>query len=291
LPVVQHPVFNRPLVSTKLWRYTDIPKFIDLLTSKQLWLSNLEILAKDDPYEGAPGALQFPHRTWKSITETPDILKRQIIDIYGDKSSNSPEEAFRTWFMLQEQQYIYEASWRRQYFVNCWHASSHESVAMWKIYGSPGSGVAIVTNGARIETALSSNEQVLYLGEVKYEEPDVVDFGRSNSFQSVIVKRVNYRYEHEVRLVYYNTDDMHDPLEKFSWNEEIMRFDDIIEDIRPISPGISLQCDVDVLIERVIISPEAPRWYLPMIERLRDSFGFKFPVEISKIFTAPRALP
>lgn len=291
MPIEKHPVFERPLITTNLWRYVDISKFLDLLTSKKLWLSNLEALAKSDPYEGNPGAVQFPHRIWNNIDEVPQELKRQIIEIYGDGSPKSHEDSFHQWFMLQEQEHILRSSWRRQYFINCWHASNHESAAMWKIYGSPGFGVAIISNGARIESSLHSVDKKLYLGKVKYEDPNVVEFGSKNAFQSVIVKRSNYQYEQEVRLVYYNTEDIHNPLEDFSWNRKRMRFDNIKEDIRPVTPGFSLSCNLDVLIEAVVISPEAPSWYLPMIENLRDSLGFGFKVYSSQLLVAAQIPP
>jgi len=102
-----------------------------------------------------------------------------------------------------------------------------------------------------------------------------------------MIKRDSYAYEREVRLVHWDTSDMHDSLANFAWNEEKMRFDDIIEDQRPINPGINLTCDVDVLIERVIVSPFSPPWYLPMIERLRDQLQFRFPISNSALLTGP----
>lgn len=70
-----------------------------------------------------------------------------------------------------------------------------------------------------------------------------------------------------------------------------MRFDDLIEDTRPIRPGMAVGCDVSVLIERVIVSPFAPPWYKAMIERLRDSLGFDFPVHDSRLMAAPHIVP
>lgn len=177
---------------------------------------------------------------------------------------------------------------RRQFLVNCWHASKHESAAMWKIYGTPGAGIALITNGARIEQALSSNSKSLYLGAINYVDPSVVQIGTSNSLDAIMSKRLSYAYEQEVRLVYWDTDSMHDPLEKFSWNDSTMQFDDIIEDKSPIKDGIALDCDVDTLIDRAIISPYAPTWYLPMIMRLRDHLSFQFPVSVSTLIQPPR---
>jgi len=193
--------------------------------------------------------------------------------------------------MLEEQACLFTQFGRRNYYMNCWHAASHESIAMWKIYASPGAGVAIVSNGARLETALASNSQRLYLGAVRYEDPNVLQIGTSNAFDTLMVKRTSYSYEQEVRLVYWDIEDIHDPLPDFSWNEEIMRFDNIVEDPRALKPGLSLECDIDILIERVVISPFAPLWYLEMIERLKKQLGFQFPVAASKLLEIPPVIP
>lgn len=289
MPIEAHASFNRPPVSVPLWRYTDLPKFIDLLTSQKLWMSNLEALAADDPYEGSPWPIMFPHRMWSRIEDVPEQLRSQIMMFGGDQGT--PEERFQRWFMLEEQTCIFELAGRRQFYVNCWHAATHESVAMWKIYGAPGAGVAIVTNGARLENSLSENPMRLHLGAVQYVEPDVLVIGTQNTFDSVMIKGAPYTYEREVRLVYWDTNEMHDPLQDFDWNPERMRFDAIVEDARPLNPGIHLSCDVSILIERIIISPFAPSWYLPMIERLRDKLNLSFPITRSRLLTAPQQMP
>jgi len=96
----------------------DLPKFVDLITAKTLFLANAEILAADDPYEGLPGAVQFPHRVWKNIHEVPEILRNQIIKIYCRKESDTPEKAFKSWFMVEEQHCIMTQTGRRNFYVN-----------------------------------------------------------------------------------------------------------------------------------------------------------------------------
>jgi hypothetical protein len=275
----------------RLWRYMDLPKFVELLTSQQLWLTNLEVLATDDPYEGLPGPIQFPHRAWQTIDEVPEVLRRQIVQIYGKNPDSPPAAAFRFWLMLEEQRCIMNQAGRRDFFVNCWHAADHESAAMWKIYGGPGAGVALVTNGRRLETALSSETRELHLGAVQYRDPNIFMIGMGNAFDSLIIKRSSYAYEQEVRLVYWNTGSFHDALAEATWNDETMRYEGLLDDDRPILPGISFGCDLDALIERVIISPSAPQWYLPMIERLRDRLGCRFPVLASRLLSPPLAIP
>jgi hypothetical protein len=291
LTIDNHPSFDRPLVTTQLWRYMDLPKFIDLITSSTLWLANAEVLASDDPYEGLPGALQFPHRMWTSIKEVPELLRQQIIEMSCQGTDGTPEAAFKSWFMQEEQRCIMAQSGRRNYYVNCWHGAGHESVAMWKIYGSPGTGVAMVTNAGRLESSLAANNENLYLGAVHYTDPNFFQIGTPNGFDNIMRKRANYSYEQEVRLVHWHTGEMHDALANFAWNEELMRFEDLIQDTRPIRPGMSLSCDIEIMVEKVIISPFAPSWYEPMIDRLKKRLDYKFTVQRSQLFDVPSVLP
>lgn len=291
MPISEHSSFNRPPITSRLWRYMDLPKFMELVTSGTLWLTNAEMLASDDPYEGMPGAIQFPHRMWATIEEVPDMLRRQILDMSSRGANGTPEAAFRSWFMGEEQRCIMTLSGRRDYYVNCWHAAEHESVAMWKIYGSPGAGVAVVSNGGRLETSLAVNMETLYLGAVRYKDQSVFEIGTPNAFDSIMIKRTSYTYEKEVRLVHWFTGEFHDALANFAWNEDTMRFDDIIKDSRPVRPGISLSCDIDVMVERVIISPFAPLWYEAMIDRVREKLGYKFIVQRSKLLDLPPVIP
>lgn len=291
MPVGNHPSFLRPSVGVRLWRYTDIPKFVELLTSGTLWLTNAEVLAQDDPFEGMPGPIQFPHRIWRTIEQVPEPLRGQILARRGRDAKSTDEQVFRGWFMGEEQRCFMARSGRRDFYVSCWHAAQHESVAMWKIYGAPGAGVAVVTSGARLEAALVASEENTYLGAVQYRDPAHVEIGTPNVFDPIMIKSVSYAYEKEVRLVHWRTGEFHDALENFNWNDETMRFEDLVDDPRPMRPGISISCAIDVLIERVVISPFAPIWHEPMVRRLCDNLGYKFPVHISKLLSAPPIIP
>ncbi len=292
LPIINHSSFIRPPISSRLWRYIDFPKFVHLLTSKSLWLSNLEKLAEEDPYEGLPGEVLFPHRLWKSIGDVPSGLRTQILQIYNKLGDLSEKEAFEQWFKLEEQACYMTLSNRRNFYVNCWHAAEHESVAMWKIYASPGTGVAVLTNGGRLGAALEAEPLELHLGAVQYRAPGVFTIGMPNVFDPVVIKSGSYSYEQEVRLVHWDhSQPYHDPLKNFQWNEEKLRFEDVITDDRVLIPGRSVACDVITLVEKVIVSPFAPPWYLQMIEDVRDQLGFKFPVVGSTITSIPKAIP
>lgn len=287
MPFEEHTSFTRPTVAVKLWRYMDLPKFLSILTSQSLWLTNAEILAVGDPHEGTLSTWQFFHRQWKAADEVPKSFLDQIVLHYSQGTDGTAKAAFEKFYILNEQLGILTHFWRRNYFISCWHAADHESIAMWKIYGSPGPGIAVISNGARLETALSQNAHRLYLGYVRYFDEIFDQIDSSNGLNAIISKRKCFSYEREVRLVYWDFANMHDPLQDAEWNEATRRFSPITEDTRPLVPGISLRCDLSSLIETVVISPDAPPWYQTTLQVIRDKLGFTFPISTSTILSSP----
>jgi hypothetical protein len=287
MPIEEHGSFIRPPIAVSLWRYMDIAKFMDLLSSRRLWLSNAEFLAREDPYEGILNAVLFPHRVWKSIASLPKDLREFVLAKFTKTPEVTPEMAFSRWMSWEEQICLMMEATRRELYVNCWHADNHESVAMWKIYSSMGAGVAVLSNGARIEQSVNSVEEHLYLGKIRYRGPNEVRVGVGNMFDTILVKRLSYKYEQEVRLVFCDTSVSHDALDGATWNAETMRYENLKKDERPVVAGRHIECDIHTLIERVIVSPFSPSWCVSMIEAVRDQLGFKFPVQRSKLFDAP----
>jgi hypothetical protein len=296
MPIKDHDLFHRPNTEAFLWRYTDLPKFVNLITTSSLWLSNLEILAKDDPYEGLLGSVRFPHRAINSLDEMPEEHHEHLwfdynFDILQSRVDSAAEKtleaAFEQWFKNQEALCIRHEAQRRDYYINCWHEAERESVAMWKIYGSPGAGVAVVSSGARLVEALQNTQDNLFLGRVNYKDISEVEIGALNYFEHLLSKLSNYEYEREVRLVHWTIGESHAPLAKAKWDPVTRRFEDILDDLRPIQPGLAFACDLNALIERVIVSPFAPPWYLSTIEAVRDRFGLKFPVHRSILLDTP----
>ncbi|MEM8917928.1 MAG: hypothetical protein AAGE37_03630 [Pseudomonadota bacterium] len=287
MPIEEHTVFNKPDIGTTLWRYMDLPKFVNLLTSQSLWLTNAEVLSKDDPHEVSLSTAQFRHRQWSKLEDVPDPKLTDIVKHYGSRGDGGEYSAFKAFMMEQEQLHLYTQYWRRSYYIGCWHGASHESLAMWKIYAAPGPGVAVISNSARMTESLSQDDRKLYLGAVNYFDERTEQIDWSNAFNIVLSKRQSFSFEQEVRLVYWDFEDMQDPVDMESWSDETMRFESVNTDTRPVSPGVAIDCNLEALIEKVVISPFAPPWYRSTIESLRDQLGLKFPIESSNLLDPP----
>lgn len=154
-------------------------------------------------------------------------------------------------------------------FVSCWHLSSSESLAMWKIYGANAFSVAVVSNVGKVMSACHDYCTDLsaagMFGEVVYD--DYVSNGTLNvqtlgipfgykelpiskSILTLFMKAKAFSYEQEWRVL----------LNKKNISEPAIRV--------PIG-------EIEEFIEQVYVSPQAPDWMVSTIESLvRDQFGF-----------------
>lgn len=156
----------------------------------------------------------------------------------------------------------------RECFVSCWHLSSSESLAMWKIYGANAFSVAVVSNVGKVMSACDDYctdlSAVGMFGEVVYD--NYVSEGKLNvqtlglpfgyselpipkSILTLFMKAKAFSYEQEWRVV----------LNKKSLSMPAVRV--------PIG-------DIEEFVEHIYVSPEAPDWMVSSIGSLvRDQFG------------------
>jgi len=79
-------------------------------------------------------------------------------------------------------------------------------------------------------------------------------------------KSLVYKHESEVRAVFNSSSSM-------------------MQDNSP--HGQLIEVDLKALIQKVVISPLAPEWFMSIIENMCVKFSFNFQVEQSKVYTPP----
>ena len=160
-------------LSNVLWRYMDLPKFIDLLESKSLRLSRGDKFS--DKFEGS---------------FTPS-LKLLITQAYEDNGISMTYAEFKD-------------KLRERIYINCWCNRKSESMAMWQLYGGSNCAVAVITTVSRIRNAIMSSPFALktYIKKVDYidhfDDPDIEISPYSNIFA---YKQNAYDHEKEVRVL------------------------------------------------------------------------------------------
>ena len=164
----------------------------------------------------------------------------------------------------------------KQCFASCWHLSTSESLAMWKVYGIHNFSVALVSNVGRVMSIgdiYCKNEPVsCVMGEVIYD--NYIEEGKANtkaigctitdtkpslpeSVLTLFMKANAYSYEREWRFIIHKA------------NAE--------EKALAVSVG-----NLEEFIDAIYVSPEAPDWMVSCIQNLL-SVQFNLPnIKVSR---------
>lgn len=154
-----------------LRRYMDLPKFLDLVYSKSIYLRRADGFA--DRLEGA----LFPsHR---------EFIERAHGAGYKNENANGFYRRGRTGS-----------------YVSCWTRGSRDSMALWQLYGGPGASVAVTTTVGQIAQVALTWKRRAVIHRVKYVEHAKVKTYVIGAYTDMLqYKHVAYKYENEVRLI------------------------------------------------------------------------------------------
>lgn len=239
-----HPCFVEPTNSQiKIWRYLTLPKFIELLHSRELFFSRADVLRNDDRSEGTTltnagrAAVEMlrliaHHHGAQPLPGQPDITVAQMVSLLATKNQAHDE-------LL------------KQFFISCWHMNEHENFAMWRVYSEP-FGVCIQSTYDSLVDSFNDTEygfyrkdKKVYAGEVKYVDWDNYYIPGDNAFWPVMHKKREFGYERELRCIVWAS------------GKELVKV------------GVEL----DKLVHRIYINPYTPAWFHQVIAGLCNKYG------------------
>jgi hypothetical protein len=272
--------FNAIEGDIKLWRYVNLPKFLDLLQSKTLYFTSTKLLRNDDRYENSM-LYKDEIDKFENLFNPLDWRKDCIVLDTEEKISAICD------LLLNEQ---FEKCCA---YVNCWHINKYESHAMWKIY-SDKYGVAIQTKYNKLMSSINPGDKKVQAKKVFYNnirDMDYLDWLRQIA-PSYLIKRSEYASESELRLfigeinspnidldcrplnlktvlltIYRNQKNKKIHLV----NGDLIIFDEKTRmslsgsEEKPLSDGVKIDVNLDNLIEKIYISPYSPSYYREMI--------------------------
>lgn len=217
--------------ATSLWRYVDLYRYLDLLQTAELHLTRADQM--EDRWEGAYSKVNVATRP----------------DLYGEHWDR----------MSQSMPFIYQHA-RTHTYMNCWFMGETQSYAMWKLYDAAGKGVAVRTTAARLKEALIGEHRPPLAGaKVKYVNYDETFIPEGNMFFPYVHKRSSFEFECEYRLL-------------AMWSPKSLEVDEHNTVVRsePDEPPPFLreQVNLEVLIERVYVSPDAPDWVARVVQEV-----------------------
>jgi hypothetical protein len=279
----EHPVFKKPDSHDQtIWRYMDFTKFVSMLENRALYFRNLEKLSKSDFFEGMLPNNFYEHRKWTSLNDVP-LLERNRFSHSGPLL---PADELAVIKSQREKHAKLVWSNRKSRYVNCWHISAHESSAMWSIYTSRGSGIAISSTYDRLDSALaptSGNE--LFCGKIRYADySDNADEKiPQNLFANAMRKRKSFEFEKELRVVFWDNNISHKALPN---GVRFNRGPDEIENME-VSDGREISCDLNNLIQNVYVYPAAENWFRDLVAAVLRKYALDKGVQTSNLDVAP----
>lgn len=231
----------------------DLSKYVSLLKSQALYFCPLTAL--DDPFEGAsPDNISYEGIT-RSQLDRGEISKPSFDTLTNLASLARPVLLGCT-------------------YVNCWHLSSFESEAMWKLYSASADSVCIQTTSKSLRNQLPDTAnfgKVRYIDFATYQLPEP-----SLAYDPAFLKRQSFEHEKEVRAVIVDYPIVHSKR-------------DAIRHLTSLNKtGKYIAVDVQELIARVHINPLAQSWFADLVGDITNRYGYQFEISQSALSQKPK---
>ena len=248
----------------KLWKYFDIWKFIDLISTSKLHFTRADIIKKDEPFDG-----KYPDNF-------NEILKDFYLDLNkGDEKQASMDTSFN-WEFIK--------IFNKLNFINCWNILFHESAAMWKIYTQNNQGIAIQTTYKNLIDNIKDNN--ICVGLVEYIDHRALKFENgndlnliNNSYYPCFLKHISYNYEKEFRLVYHESygTNIKSDTKDISFGKMSYAYN--------VREGIKIPIkNLNTLIENIYASPFMESWQIEILNLLLFKFEIKKKIKLSELY-------
>lgn len=169
-------------------------------------------------------------------------------------SGRTDEEAEQLYEKLKEMA-------QNSMYVSCFHRNDFESAFMWKQYADA-DGIAIQTSVEKLKKCFHNEKRDIYICDVKYIDYDNEFMPENNIYYLGLHKRKSFKHEEEVRCIY--TGDF---------------------TVQNNETGVLVETDLDVLIEKVYISPHAPTYLAKDVEKILRLYNINAEVVYSPLYT------
>ncbi|MGE6721435.1 hypothetical protein ACQKGD_29595 [Peribacillus frigoritolerans] len=174
---VYHPAFEKPNDSeTKVWRYMDFTKFVNLLANSTLFFNRADKFR--DTFEGS-----FPSSNKELAPVMYDDLEPEQIEILIADSR------------------LFNEKLRERTVISCWHLNEFESAAMWDLYLKNNEGIAIQTTFNSLSESFNETDEEIFIGKVNYIDFDKDWMPEGYVFYPFVHKRKSFEHEKEIRAL------------------------------------------------------------------------------------------
>lgn len=146
--------------------------------------------------------------------------------------------------------------------INCWHMNDFESAGMWKLYSKTNESICIQTTFEQLEKALPNK---IRFGKVKYINYEKDWIPESDIYYPFIYKRLSFEHEKELRAIFNSTEG------------------ELGNDFEQTENGYWVKLNLQTLVQRIYVSPEAQDWFVELVERVKD----KYKLTLKRVYKSP----
>lgn len=163
--------------------------------------------------------------------------------------------------------------------LNCWHLNKEESAAMWKLYSDDNAGISIKSDLDRLKNCFSECQYPVYIGKVKYIDWNLEKIPRYNVFSPYLYKRRSFEHENEIRALVHTI--KHDGDICYIDKKHVLQKHELIND------GIYVPISLDILIEKIYVSPKSSKWFLDLVKSISKMYGLNKEITRSNLYDGP----
>jgi len=164
------------------------------------------------------------------------------------------------------------------YFANCWHQNKFQSDAMWKIYLDTNNGIAIKSSFDKLVKSLEETEEEIHISQIRYINQNTTTFNElmneninefGSSLNQFTYKRIAFEHEKELKLYYIDM-----PIPGTVANAE---------EREPLNYR-KIKVNLNELVQEIVISPLADKWFKDLVERLLKNYKKNYTVSQSMLY-------
>lgn len=266
----EHPTFKKPdNENSPIWRYMNLPKFISLLDKKSLFFTRADKF--QDPYEG--------------ILPKFNELKNNRFDIYQHviskfKTNQEFEKTIQETIPNSMKYTLNEL--KKITLINSWYMSNYQSAAMWDLYSHKNSGIAIQSTYKNLKSSFDNNhEDTIWIGKIKYIDYEKEWMDEWNLYEAFAIKRKSFEHEQEIRAV----TSLPDRIGPSVYNPQKPKKEPRkIDTSKLTSVGKYVEVDLDILIDRIYLTPFSSPDFHKVILTLLKKYELEKNISISELY-------
>lgn len=221
VPYKEHPTCKKPdNVNQKIWRYLKFKHFPNLVEKHVLYFARSDLLG--EKFEGSITPPELDLRK-KYVKHRVNLFKPFLPELTEEELLRRQSRTTR--------------ELNKGVYVNCWHMNDNENNLMWRHY--PKRELVIQSTFKKLQECFTNCKEDIHIGKVMYRDLKTDISPRDNFFYKNLRKDLSLKDERELRAITF----------KFVDDSGIF--------LENAPEGIPISVNIDLLIEKIIISPFA----------------------------------